>query len=385
MNFLKKRINRQNIAWLLTAVGMVIFLAVVFLLDWNKINSYTAYNTYSLEYVKARVVSVDSQNLEKDDTDPGRYLGTQQIQVEILEGEFKGQTVSIENYLTRTLNVFAREGGLIVVCADVPDNAQPLFTVFNYYRVPAVWIIIAAFALMMIVIGRGKGVRALIGLAFTVLTVLFFMVQGIYHGLSPVIVSIFTAAVTAAVSLILLNGWSRKTLSAAVSTTAGVAMAGLLFAGSSALLHISGYNTDAAQTLLLVSRSTGLSIKNLIFAATLIASLGAVMDVGMSISSALYELSQANRKLTRRQLFSSGMQIGRDMIGTMSNTLILAYVGTSLSTMLSLLAYGYELQQLVNSDYLAVELAQGLCSTMGVILTVPIASAVSSAVFRREK
>ena len=73
------------------------------------------------------------------------------------------------------------------------------------------------------------------------------------------------------------------------------------------------------------------------------------------------------------------------MIGTMSNTLILAYVGTSLSTMLSLLAYGYELQQLVNSDYLAVELAQGLCSTMGVILTVPIASAVSSAVFRREK
>lgn len=375
---------RANGVTLIVGFWAMVFLVIVFLADWNSINSYTAYNSASLSYVKARVVSIDSQNMEKDDTDSSRYLGTQDIQVEILEGEFEGETVNIKNYLTRTQNVYVKESDLIVVCADHPEQVDAIFTVFQYYRVPVLWLILAAFSLLILVVGKGKGIRAILGLGFTVGAVLLFMVQSIYHGCPPLLATGITVVITSIVTLVLLNGIGKKTGAAILGTLLGVAFAGILFAVMSALLHVSGYNTDAAESLLLVSRNTGLSIRNLLFAATLVSALGAVMDVAMSIASALYEVAAVNESLTAWDLFHSGMRIGQDMIGTMSNTLILAYVGTALTTMLVLLSYGYQTQQLLNSDYLTVELTGSICSTMGVILTVPIASAISAFLYRRQ-
>lgn len=375
---------RANGVTIIVSIWALIFLLIMFLADWNQINSYVAYNSEALKYVKARVVSVDSEALEKDETDDSRYLGTQSIQVEILEGEFQGETVSIENYLTRTQNVQVEESDLILVCADHPEGIDPIFTVYQYYRVPVIWLILGVFAAMVLFVGKGKGIRALLGLAFTVGTVLMFMVQSIFHGFHPLLATGITVLLTTVVSLVLLNGKGKKTGAAILGTFLGVTIAGVLFAGMSALLHLTGYNTDAAESLLLVSRNTGLSIKELLFAAMLISALGAVMDVAMSISSALYEVAAANEALSRKELFQAGIRIGQDMIGTMSNTLILAYVGTALTTMLVLLSYGYQTQQLLNSDYLAVELTSSICSTMGVILTVPIGSAISAFFYRRQ-
>ena len=109
------------------------------------------------------------------------------------------------------------------------------------------------------------------------------------------------------------------------------------------------------------------------------------MDVGMSVAASLEEIHALNPELGTGALMASGMRIGRDMIGTMTNTLILAYTGTALTTMILLLAYGYDMGHLLNSDYLAMELAQGIASTGGVVLTVPVASAISAVVYRREK
>lgn len=115
------------------------------------------------------------------------------------------------------------------------------------------------------------------------------------------------------------------------------------------------------------------------------AALGAVMDVGMSVAASLEEIHTLNPALNARALMGSGMRIGRDMIGTMTNTLILAYTGTALTTMILLLAYGYDMGHLLSSDYLAMELAQGIASTGGVVLTVPMASVISALVYTREK
>ena len=123
----------------------------------------------------------------------------------------------------------------------------------------------------------------------------------------------------------------------------------------------------------------------MLMASVLIAALGAVMDVGMSVAASLEEIHALNPELGTGALMASGMRIGRDMIGTMTNTLILAYTGTALTTMILLLAYGYDMGHLLNSDYLAMELAQGIASTGGVVLTVPVASAISAVVYRREK
>lgn len=373
---------RKNGFTVIVGIWAVIFLVIVFLADWNQINSYTAYNTASLRYVKARVVSIESQILEKDDTDGSRYLGTQSLQVQILEGEFQGEIVHVENYLTRTQNVYVQEGSRIIVCVDHPQGVDAIFTVFNYYRAPVLWLVAAVFGGLVILVGRGKGVRALLGLLFTVGAVLFFMVQSIYHGCSPLLATGITVVLTSIVSLVLLNGLGRKTGAAIAGTLLGVGISGLLFALISSLLHISGYNTDAAESLLLISRNTGLSIRELLFAATLISALGAVMDVAMSIATGIYEVFMANQELSGKELFQAGIRMGQDMIGTMSNTLILAYAGTAMTTILVLLSFGYQTEQLLNSDYLSVEFAGSICSTMGVILTVPIASGISALLYQ---
>ena len=140
---------------------------------------------------------------------------------------------------------------------------------------------------------------------------------------------------------------------------------------------------DTAETLLMVGEATGLSIQSLLLCSVLISALGAVMDVAVSLSAAMAELIAVQPDISRSALVHCGLNIGKDMIGTMSNTLILAYTGTALNTMLCLIAYGYQVNQLLNSDYLTIELVQALCATIGVVLTVPITAAVAAALYTR--
>ena len=178
-----------------------------------------------------------------------------------------------------------------------------------------------------------------------------------------------------------MNGFSRKTAVGLISTLLGVLATGIIFAIFAVFLHLSGYNSDAVEELFLVSYSTGLSIRPLLLVSVLISALGAVMDVAVSLAAALEELVIVNPSLNRMELVKSGLNIGKDMIGTMSNTLILAFAGTALTTMISLMAYGYQFQQLLSSNYMAIEMTQGICATIGVVLTVPIATFISALLF----
>lgn len=359
------------------------FLLAVCLFDWDSVNSYQAYNTSSLSYVRGRVVSVDSETLELDAADGSRYLGEQELTVELLEGALKGQRVQIDNYLTQIHNIRAAKGQTIIVCADLPEGAEPYFTVFNYDRTAPLGLLVAVFCLAVLLVGRSKGLRALLGVGYTLLTVVLFLVQSIYHGFSPVGAALITVLVSTGASLLLLNGFSRRTAVGALGTLAGVGATAVLFALFSGLLHLSGYNMDTAEMLLLIGSSTGLSVRYVLLAGVLISALGAVMDVAVSLAAALEELVLVKPETGRMALVRSGFNIGKDMIGTMSNTLILAYAGTALNTMLCLLAYGCQPRQLISSDYLAVELAQGLCATLGVVLTVPVTAAIASLIFVR--
>ena len=189
-------------------------------------------------------------------------------------------------------------------------------------------------------------------------------------------------AVCTLVSLLLLNPPSPKTWAAMLSTLAGVALAGGMFYLFSTLLHLSGMNDTNGEGLVLVAGQTGLELHWLLLVAVLISSLGAVMDVALSLASSLHELREADGKMSGLQLFAAGMRIGRDMIGTMSNTLILAFAGEAVTTLLLLMAYGWHSSQLFASDYAAIQVAQGVASTLGVVLGVPITSGICAALYR---
>lgn len=370
---------RRNAVYIAVFLIGAAFLLAAGSFDWNRINSYTMYNNDSRTFVRGRVVSVDNERLETDPYDHSRYLGEQELTVLILEGDQKGDKVSIDNYLSQTHNIYVNANQKIIVCADMPEGVDPYYTVFNYDRCLPLGILVVVFAAVMLFVGKGKGLRALAGVVFTLLLVVLFMVQAIYHGFPPVIVSILTILTGTAVSLLLLNGCSRRTAVSALATVLGVAVTGIIFYISSKTLHLTGFNSDNAEELLVIQGATGLSVRSLLIAGVLVSSLGAVMDVAVSLTAALMELVVVDPSVTARQVMKSGFNIGKDMIGTMSNTLILAFAGTALNTMLVLTAYGVSRTQFISSDYLAIELAQGLCATIGVILTVPITTGICAA------
>ena len=330
-----------------------------------------------ISYQRGTVIQVLSQSLEESTLGSG-MLGSQDLKIRLQDG----RQIQLTNYLTDTHNILAEEGAKVIICVDAPDGVEPYYTLYNYDRTSALILIFAVFILLMLLVGRKQGANAVLALAVSLLLIVQFTVPAIYRGGSPITIGTLTVFAATAISLLLLHGATVRALLAAGVTLAGEGAACVLFAISSALLHVGGFQTDQAEGLLVVAQNTGLDLKNLLFAATMIASLGAVMDVAVSLLSALWELEQQSA-LEGKQLFRSGMNIGKDMIGTMSNTLIFAFTGNALATMLSLTAYGVQSAQLLNSDYIALEIAQGLCGTGGVILTVPIASAAAAALFPR--
>lgn len=142
---------------------------------------------------------------------------------------------------------------------------------------------------------------------------------------------------------------------------------------------------EETESLILITQATGMRLNGILFAGIMVAALGAVMDVAVSLGAALYEIQILNPKISGRELFQSGMNIGRDMIGTMTNTLILAFAGGSLSTLLVFISYGIQFNQLISSDFFAVEVVQGIAGSSAVILTVPITAMVCAIGYRGRK
>lgn len=368
------------------AVLFIVLFAAGTLL-WGKDNAekYKHYNNANITYEKGTVVHVKNDELTVDKTNPERFLGLQYVQIKMLSGKYKGEVIDSENYLTAANNIYVKEGSRVVVSQDEPENTAPYFVIYNYYRSPAVYGMIGVFFFFMLLIGGRKGVRAVLGLAFTLFAIVMWMIPVIYMGQSPVMAAIVTVIITTAPALVLLNGFSRKTVAAIFGTALGVMLVGIIFTLFASVLHVSGYNTDQAEFMVMISRDTRLQVGDVLFAGVLIASLGAVMDVGMSIASAISEIQAANGTLDGKSLFMSGLNIGKDMIGTMSNTLILAFTGTGLSTLLVLTGYGIKYHQLVSSDFLAIELGQGLAGTIAVILTVPVTSAAAAILYKHKR
>lgn len=334
----------------LAAVALLLVLACRGY-DWDALGRYKGDNISSLHYVRGRVVEVLRDDTKPDQLDPARSMGTQELRILLLEGANKGTEVTIANYLTRTQNVRLRQGETAIICEDLPDSADAYYTVYNYDRAPVLVLILAVFAAAVVAIGGWKGVRTLLGLGFTGAMIAWLILPGIYHGLPSLPLTV-------------------------------AALAGGMFYLFSTLLHLSGMNDTNGEGLVLVAGQTGLELHWLLLVAVLISSLGAVMDVALSLASSLHELREADGKMSGLQLFAAGMRIGRDMIGTMSNTLILAFAGEAVTTLLLLMAYGWHSSQLFASDYAAIQVAQGVASTLGVVLGVPITSGICAALYR---
>ena len=325
------------------------------------------------QFATAKVTDVLYDDAVSADWSEGLRLGTQLLEVEVLSGPWKGSVLETYNYLTAYANVDCSVGTRIIVRLEEGDNGEPyVVSVPNYDRGTILFGMLAVFALILVAIGGKKGLMALLGLVYTLAGVWFLLIPMILKGLPSIPSAIAVAALTAVASLLMLTGFSRKTLCAALGCVCGVAAAGLFAWAVGQITPISGFNMSEAEELVLRAYDSDLEIRGLLVSGILIAALGAVMDVAMSISSACWELREVDPTLSAGRLFRSGMNIGRDAMGTMANTLILAFAGASLNMLILFQVYGYPLIQILNSDGMAVELIQSVAGSVGILLTVPL-------------
>ena len=222
MKNLQCKLTRKR--WMEIGVSVLLFVLII---AWALVLEYTepdreATAARKRYFAVARVTDILDDNAETQDWTEGRRIGQQYLEVEILNGPWKGETLEAINYLTIYTNVDAKIGTKIVVRLDLDDEGAPyIISIPNYNRAPVLIGLLAVFAALLLLIGRKKGLTALLGLVYTLACVWFIQVPMILRGAQPVVVTVVLVALTTAASLLFLNGFSRKTLCATLGCIGG--------------------------------------------------------------------------------------------------------------------------------------------------------------------
>jgi uncharacterized membrane protein len=376
---MKKLLNNKVLRIVLMVVALLIFAIVILVFNKTDLRQSSGrIGNAALQYERAKVIGVNREELEEDQVHKGIKRGSQNLELEILTGDYKGETVTVDNYISALYSVICKENTHVIVTVSNRSDGTYNVSVYSYDRANFLYAIVAVFFVMMGLIGGKKGVKSVLGLIFTFVCIFTLFVPMLYRGYSPILSALIIVSLTTCVCLWLLNGFSIKTASAIIGTILGVMIAGIISTVSGQITHLTGFNMNEAESLLLVAQDYHMQVRGLLFASILIASLGAVMDMAMSIASTLFELYDNNPKLSRKSLFLAGMNVGHDMMGTMTNTLIFAFTGSSLNMLILIYSYNVPYYQLINTNMIGVEIIQAISGSIAVVLTVPIVAFVSA-------
>lgn len=337
------------------------------------------FQTMSLE---GRVISA-SEAFEHDNG----YVKSmaQKLKVEIIDSSHTGEIYEIIYYLEDDYNTKLpmydklKVNDKVYVYANFENDILVGDAFIQYYD-KTNWIVLLAivFAGAILLIGGTKGIKALVGLVITIGLVFCVLIPGILEGKNPIALTILVSCLTIFVTFLIVSGVHKKTFAAICGTAAGVVAAGLIGFVFSNLMLLGGINEDAR--MLSVSVEDGQEMydfKGIMLAGIMISALGACMDVGMSIASSLSELKTENPDMTTSKLIKSGMNIGKDVMGTMTNTLILAYVGSAMLCILLYTVNNFNLSTVLNQEDIAMEVLKSLAGSIGLVCTVPLTAIIS--------
>lgn len=337
----------------------------------------------SSETLEGRALEV--QTVEQDSNDPmSGQAAPFLVMVEITKGDRKGNVIQVAYGagLIMTASRQVREGDRVIVEHSVTSIGERYY-ITDFYRLPSIFFLVLIFIIVTILVGRWVGMRSLFSMGFTVMIVLLFLLPRLCVGQNPVLICVIGALLATAPSLYLTYGWKQKTHSALLGIMLSLVVTSLIAAVSVDWSRLTGFSSDEA-TFLLATLETPIDMRALVLGGIIVGALGVLDDVCVSQASATFELKQANPTLGWRKLFQHGMIIGRDHIASMVNTLMMAYVGAAMPLFLLLITANAPLQQTINRELLAEEIIRTLAGSLGLILAVPITSAIASLVACRE-
>ena len=241
------------------------------------------------------------------------------------------------------------------------------------------------FALLLLLFGGKKGFNTILSLGFTCAAVFAVFIPSILSGKNIYIMSLLVCIYTIAMTLLIVIGYNKKSLAAVAGCTSGVIVAGIIAVIMDRALYLTGIVDEHSRYLINLPGDIQLNLNAIIFAGIIIGAMGAIMDVAISISSSLWEIKEKIGVIKFKELFRSGLNIGRDIMGSMANTLILAYIGSSLTLVLLLSVFSGSMLHLFNSEMIAVEILQALAGSLGILFAMPLTALFCSIIYLKEK
>ena len=299
----------------------------------------------------------------------------QTIQVRLLTGEFKGETVELDNMLTGNpyYDIKLKKNTKVILHAE--DNGEGVeFSIEDIKRSENLCWLSLLFCGLLIYVGRKKGFYSLISIGLTVLLITHALSPLILIGINPVLATILICIASTAATMYLVGGFNAKSTSAVIGAMLSLLFAGLLSYITMFTAHLTGFTEE--NSMFLYTAHPELDFIGITISTMILATLGAVMDVAMSIASTINEIYITDNTKTVKDLFISRMNVGRDIIGTMANTLILVYLGGSLP--LLLLAGNIDLQKFINLNQVVTETASALIGSIAIVICVPFTAVAAS-------
>ncbi len=311
--------------------------------------------------------------------------GGQQVEsyvVRFLSGQFNNQTREIVNDVgSNPYGVQPRIGDKVVIFIQPSADGVSDFFIEGYDRRTALIWLVVLFVAALVLLAGWQGLKVAVSIIISIALIGYVLIPAFLKGVNPVPLAIILSGVFTLVSGGLSMGWNRKTYITAIGTIGGALMAYLISMIFADWAHLNGLATE--EDRLFFDKNPGLNARGLLFAGIIIASAGVVEDVAVSITSGIAEVKRANQRMTFRQLFQAGMTIGNDHMSALANTLVYAYVGGSLSTLLLYTQFGGSWLKFVNFDSVVDEIIRSLSGTIGLVFTVPITALLTAWVFQK--
>ena len=318
----------------------------------------------------------------------GEETTKQVVTVKVLTGNFKGAERMIDNMLTGNpaYDINLSKGDKVVLHVEpvsdtvsTPDDVD--FFIADIKRDNQIYIFTGIFFVMLLLTGKKKGLTSIISIISTIALVFFVLMPMILAGFCPIASAVLTGILSTLITIYLVGGFNSKSSSAIIGTAIS-----LIFAGGISMLaiyfaHLTGFAGE--EPMFLYTARPDLSFTGILSASMIIGALGALMDTAVSIASTINEIYETDKSLTIKQLFKSGMNVGRDIIGTMSNTLILVYLGSSLP--LVLLSSNIDMNKFFNLNQVATEILSALTGSIAILVCVPVTAIIAAYLIKQSR
>ena len=372
---------------------LTILISVIILFVGHKIaaKDMIKMQNHSQEIVKAKVLKIFGReedllkitDIEDDEASPLVKGGRIIFEAKITDGFRKGEVVSAFQSM---------QGFLPGSQKEVYENAPILLILINdewnfngYNRINALLVLGGLFVFFLILFGGKKGVNTIISLSLTCTSIFAVLIPSILSGKNIYLMSIIICIYIISMVILIVIGYNKKALAAITGCAGGVIIAGLIAVIMDKALYLTGIVDADSLYLLNLPGGIDLNLRAIIFSGILIGAMGAIMDVAISIASSLWEIKEKAVSISFKELFTSGVTIGKDIMGSMADTLILAYIGSSLSIVLVLALYSGSLLGLFNSEMIAVEILQAMAGSLGILFAMPLTAFFSSFIYLRVK